>query len=321
MLLIYHSKDLDGWSSGYLLKKKFPNGELFGYHYGEPIPWDKMNSHSEIVMADVSFPADVMEKLAIEKDSFVWLDHHISAIKDLFFPNKELKEYDKELLRGDRPMKWNYKNMTAWLNTKYSAAEIVWAVYHSKVKPIGDVSPCGDFSDKPFGLNLIGLYDSFRHNELPKPEQEQTMQFQYAARAFVSGVDNVNQAIYADNYLILDTWLEHGDTILLRENQKAKKAFERAFPIHLDGHFGYAVNEEKLNPKNFDVDTGEAEFVLSFWMKEDMSWECSIYATGYTDIDVSKIAKKRNGGGHIRAAGMKIDNIDALLKNALIEEN
>ena len=58
---IYHSKDLDGFCSGAIIKKKYPEAEMIGYDYGQDTDEiiEKVRSYKtdvKVIMADVSFP-------------------------------------------------------------------------------------------------------------------------------------------------------------------------------------------------------------------------------------------------------------------------
>ena len=63
---------------------------FIGYNYGQPIP--DLSEYDKVIMCDISFPVEEMLKLrdTLGKN-FVWLDHHISAIKSIE------EEYDHEL--------------------------------------------------------------------------------------------------------------------------------------------------------------------------------------------------------------------------------
>src|ERR1700761_9115337 len=82
MICIYHNKDLDGYCSGAIVKKKYPNIKLIGYDYGQPFPWGEIKDDERVIMIDVSLPMPDMFKLSSASNSLVWIDHHISAIND-----------------------------------------------------------------------------------------------------------------------------------------------------------------------------------------------------------------------------------------------
>ena len=113
--VVFHEVDLDGWMSAAIVKhwlnqRKYcsvcghsvPSNhagsteccggmttmdlvEFIGYNYGQSIP--DLSEYDKVVMCDISFPKEEMERLHLKlcqwyKEKFVWIDHHISAIKD-----------------------------------------------------------------------------------------------------------------------------------------------------------------------------------------------------------------------------------------------
>ena len=71
MYCIYHSADLDGYSSAAIVKRKYPFVELIGYDYGKPMTAiDAIPDGEDIIIVDVSicmdkaFPMREMEALA-----------------------------------------------------------------------------------------------------------------------------------------------------------------------------------------------------------------------------------------------------------------
>ena len=91
MICIYHSRDLDGHTSGAIVKRwheQFNTDpkdvlKLIGYDYGQPVPYDQIPAGEAVVMIDVSLKMPEMAKLAIHSGhQFTWIDHHASAIKD-----------------------------------------------------------------------------------------------------------------------------------------------------------------------------------------------------------------------------------------------
>src|SRR6478752_505357 len=83
MICIYHSRDLDGYCSGAIVKYKYPNAKLIGFDYGQKLPMDEIPSGEPIIMVDVSLPMHEMEELSKHSGyNMTWIDHHISAISD-----------------------------------------------------------------------------------------------------------------------------------------------------------------------------------------------------------------------------------------------
>jgi len=167
---VFHGVDLDGWMSAAIVKhwfltKVIPNdeaiGELvydniighvpktpifkdtnnlwfLGWNYGQPIP--DLSEYDKVIMCDISFPKDYMRELRArlfnqetKKDHLIWIDHHISAIKD-----SEAEFYDK--VEGLR-------------DTSFAACELTWQYF---------------FPDEPMPeiVRLLGRYDCFGHKQI-----------------------------------------------------------------------------------------------------------------------------------------------------------
>lgn len=78
-----HHNDVDGRASAAIVRRALGHEvDLYEMNHGEPVPWEAAGSSERIVMVDFSLPAEAMLKLA-EGRELVWIDHHISAIRDL----------------------------------------------------------------------------------------------------------------------------------------------------------------------------------------------------------------------------------------------
>jgi uncharacterized protein len=124
MICIYHSRDLDGWMSAAIVKLRYPNVELIGWDYGQPIPDLRFK---EVIMVDISFPKEVMKENA---NRITWIDHHASAIKD--------------------SIEGFYKLATGLRDPKFAACELTWAFFFP-MEPLPEI------------VRLLGRYDCFGH--------------------------------------------------------------------------------------------------------------------------------------------------------------
>jgi len=81
-LCLYHN-DPDGCCAAAVVRRAVgPALSLQPLEIGEPVPWDRISAHEQIVLVDYSFaPAD-MQRLR-DGWRFVWVDHHISSIGPL----------------------------------------------------------------------------------------------------------------------------------------------------------------------------------------------------------------------------------------------
>jgi len=107
----YHRRDLDGKCSGAIVNSKFANLQLIGIDYGDEFPWNIIKQDDLAYMVDFSLPSEDMATLN-SRCNLVWIDHHISAIKDsgslgiagLQIDGKAGCELTWEFLFPDQPM-------------------------------------------------------------------------------------------------------------------------------------------------------------------------------------------------------------------------
>ena len=145
-ICIYHSVDLDGWTSAAIVKNKFPDVELVGWCYGDEIPLDKMKEADVIIMVDISFSAEIM----LQFPEVIWIDHHKSAIED-------------SLAR-------EYAGVMGHRDTEFAACELTWMYFYN--------------APMPEAIRLLGRYDCFGHKGTS--EEKKVLYFQYYARSIVN---------------------------------------------------------------------------------------------------------------------------------------
>jgi len=304
---IYHSRDLDGWMSAAIVKKWFNNKEVpnkegepintidfLGWDYGCEIP--NLDIYTDIYMTDISFPPAEMLKIQESGKSFVWCDHHISAITEI---ENYLKANDVASPFGKR-------------DVRFAACELTWEnLYPDK--------------EMPELVRLLGRYDCFGHKGTE--EEQKVLEFQYAARAFIDGYEKAFEYLMNWTPTWTDTFLNQGVAVYKYLCTEAKQTYTKAFPIKFDNtqraktdisgaaptHLKFlAVNQERFNPINFGINyhlEGYDGFAC-FWYKNG-KWNWSLYNDN-EKVDCSIIAKSYGGGGHKGASGFLCDS--AILK-------
>jgi len=151
IVAIYHSRDHDGFMSAAIVKRWFNNGGIssntnfsedpyrdtlfknnkrntvpkvepnseiafLGYDYGQPEP--DLSEADSVIICDVSFKPEYMKMLHDRLgDKLIWIDHHISAIKDM-------SEAGLDSMSGVR-------------DTKMSACELTWTYFYPGQIPRG----------------------------------------------------------------------------------------------------------------------------------------------------------------------------------------
>ena len=151
MKCFYHSADLDGHCSGALVKMAHPDCELVAINYGDEFPWESVpvGSGEKVFMVDFSLqPYSGMRKLDIHADPLIWIDHHISAIKD----HKEWCEQGNGAILG-------------LLRVGIGACQLVWEYLNPD-------------SNIPTFIKLLAQYDVWAHSD------PRTLSFQYGMRQY-----------------------------------------------------------------------------------------------------------------------------------------
>lgn len=340
ILCIYHSADLDGWMSGaivmYRFTKDYDKVRIYnqtkenlvdyvtntnpkdyitlvmkGWNYGDPIP--DTSEFEIVIMCDVSFPKEEMYKLFIQKSgNFIWIDHHISAIKDSKYEDFKTNRFGTE----------NENLVSGLRDTNFSACELTWKYFF----PI---------TNMPEIVNLLGLYDTFRHKGSLK--EFEVNEFQYGARELISNVfdaykylwDFLNIPDLRDRNAVIKNIQDRGKIIYSYLKNEALKVYEKRFDIVFfedskgektigeEFKLFACINRERFNPSSLGIDYHKDGYdgVACFWYNgKTNNYHFSLYNEN-GKVDCSSLAKRFGGGGHKGSAGfiVDIDNFNFLM--------
>lgn len=285
---IYHSRDLDGWCSAAIIKKRYPEATLIGFDYGNSFEdlLAKISPDDEVIMADVSLPMTDMAELADHVyGNFSWIDHHASAIADY----NAFVEQERLNLGG-------VSFLEAILEDGISACEGTW----KHLFP-GELMPRA--------VELLGEYDTWRNNDKHRWDYE-ILPFQYGMRLRTSSPETFDISLLAPNVTADDIVevIRRGNVILTYQRQQNIVSMKKAFVIDFHGLRCLACNggsgstsfESVWNPELHDL-------MMTFKYMGD-KWVFGIY-TDKEDINLTALAKLHGGGGHVKAAGFQYDNI------------
>lgn len=270
----FHSADLDGHSSGAIVRRAHPGCELRGINYGDVFPWDEIQGR-DVIMVDFSLqPFDQMIRLKEEAASLVWIDHHKSALAEA-----EAAGFECDGVR----------------NTKQAACELAWR--HLLPDEL-----------MPDAVYLLGRYDVWDHTD------GRTLPFQYGLRLHETVPTDTTCAEYGlwslafmGGRFISEVMGEGGTVLRYVEKDNAVYAGASAFATELDGLRVLAVNKGLTNSQLFDSvwDPASYDAMAPFSYRGGV-WHVSLYTT-HDDVDVSAVAAGRGGGGHAQAAGFQCD--------------
>lgn len=282
MIGYYHSKDFDGYCSGAIMKRKFPNGTFIGYDYNEPF---EITKSELIMMSDVSLSMDKMYDIAKACDfNFIWIDHHASAIKDY---NIWLESIG---------MTNNPPYRTVLQGSGIAACELTWNYLFPNEK-------------MPLAVKLLGEYDTWRKADLERWDNE-ILPFQFGMRQIANSLETFPMNLLESNneqevYKII----ERGKIVLEYQAKLNETQCKRAFEFKFEGYNAICLNTSIFNSDTFNsVYDHEKHDIMIPFQWDGNTWTISLYSKK-DSINCSIIAKSKGGGGHPKAAGFKVQDI------------
>lgn len=308
---IYHSRDLDGFTSGaivYLNQKRF--GEectLVGYDYGDKLDTRKFKGRLT-VMIDVSMPMERMEVLGNAALEFIWIDHHKSAFDDFMAYTKE-KGYPVSATPLNSQITMytaNKMNMIYYYSSVLSACEISALIFNRGIE-----------KEQSRIISLLGQYDTWRNTEEKKFASDSdwddtVMPVQYFMRS-CSGPKEVYNMLcrlnsWDERYITLQEMIKTGKYILKYQKNLNDSNIRKFFEFEMDGLNVIAVNTLFLSSQTFEgyyhPEIHDAMMPFHYDGKKKM-WTFSLYTTK-DDVDILSVAKNMNGGGHAKACGFQL---------------
>lgn len=291
-VIIYHNADPDGIFSGAIALKAHPNAITIGYNY-EPdfTPIIDQCHGKNVVMVDVSPKnwAD-MHRLCEAAKSVTWIDHHLSALREMEVNNTPLQypyftcvfEHEKW---GAAKNTWEYffPGQTLPKAIEYVAAYDAFRAY-------GSYDWDAHYFPFRFATGMIdtpqeALYDFAFNDEL---DADFIRDYLARGRAIAQYLDHDNAYLVHSPDHCHDTLFRHGETTY------------RVLAINR-GLFGDMFKSRDLT--DFD-------FVVGFY-RTTTGWKVSLRSAG-KDIDLGAIAKTFGGGGHKDAAGFSVETFEDL---------
>lgn len=285
MIIIHHSKDMDGYCSGAICKLKYPEAELIGWDYKDPIPDFEQFRGQDVIMIDITFPIEKLKELGRLCSQLTVIDHHISF----------KKEYDERVDAWDSFL-YVYKDRKA-------ACEIGWT-YLFPDKPL------------PHSVLLIGRYDTWRQEE--GDWKEETLPFKYYMYGQCNSAESFPKWVLQRSQIYdmkIETAIDSGKDVM-KYQEMIDESATRAYSFEKEA-YGYRAlvlnvpyfNSESLktryNPENHDIMIG--------FCYTGSKWSVSL-RSAKSEVDCSIIAKQRGGGGHKGAAGFEAANFEDIFK-------
>ncbi len=292
--ILYHKLDLDGHCSGAIARYFTPECKMYPYNYGDQFPFDEIKDGEKVLMVDCSTnPKDLMLELDRRYDLFV-IDHHVSFIES------DIAKFLKGVFVNGR-----------------AACSLTWDHFSPNTK-------------MPDLVHLLGKYDVW-DNEDKKSWNERILPIQMGMKMYPTdpGTDEgyeIWENYFYDylnepghlfpmidrHYVDLEFNLRNSGTTILeyQKQEDAKTAKLFAFEAEFDGMKAICMNSTRFNTMVFESvwDKEKYDIMMGWANVKGEYFTCSMY-TNKEGIDVSKIAVKHGGGGHVQAAGFQCKNV------------
>ena len=288
----YHSKDIDGYFSGAVLKYKYPDIELRGWDYKDEVPsFETMDGFDEIILIDVTFPFDILQELGT-KTKLTVIDHHVSF----------KKQVDNHLQVGHDVVTDDLKYITFEYiyDEKLSACELGFKYYFGYIPPI---------------IELVGKYDTWRANGTSEWETV-VLPMKYYLYGKVNKPDDVKN-YWFDKYSgdTVDSMLEIGESIMEYERKMDEsKTNSYAFEREAYGLRALCINTNFMSSETMiaKFDSSKHDIMIGFAYNGN-NWGISLRSIE-GGADVSQIATVRGGGGHSQSAGFQVVTFEDIFK-------
>ena len=266
-IICLHHNDADGRASGAVVRYALGKDVLlYEMDYGaSPIPWNAIETASQVIIVDFSLTVEEMKRIHACTD-IVWIDHHISAMKQM--------QGIADSWKGIR-------------NNEEAACVLTWRYF---------------FPDKPVpqALILIGDRDIWRWAE------KDTGAFNEGLFHLNTHADNDElwRPLLENNQELLSQIIHDGARLReARLGQIKRMVSHYGFEVLFEGFRTMAINAPGNGDIGQHIrDLG---YEVAYCYVDQMNHNKLITSvTLFSAVtDVSKIALKYGGGGHAGAAG------------------
>ena len=282
-ICFYHNADHDGKTSAAIVKKVIPDVKLIGINYGDKFPWDSITQEDTVYMVDFSLePIDRMVHLQSKCGKLIWIDHHISQIKEA-----ERVGFNPDGIR---------------LVGK-SGCELTWEYLFKEYK-------C------PIIIRLLGRYDVWDHSDT----RAIICQYGMLIEDTDPENDQLWAAVFNNDEELVKRVFSQGEIIYRYQTVIDEElAKTKIYEINFLGHNTLIINAPRCSSLLFDSiwDQEKHDLMMCYSIKPE-----GVSISFYTDkpgVDVSILAKRFGGGGHAGAAGCLVKSVTKFLKLIGIE--
>lgn len=315
--ILYHKNCNDGLVAAlnfyayFKERDELENITFLPVQYGEGLPDESLIKDHEVYIVDFSYTRHDMAKIVELAGKAILLDHHESAIHNLFTGEKWLQGLVQKSIEHDQgTYLMATQDATVFVSKKHSGATLAYAEVGQYIR------------DER--VREIVSYLSKR------AEDRDNWVFDYAdskavheyVRSLGSDLTKVYETIFSGDLNDLFKQVDKAQARVDMREELARNYAKLAKPISLMGHEVPAVNV----PSDFasivgDILNKDAPFAVMYTVTDEKIL-VSLRSDKVTGVDVQAIAYKMMGGGHVNAAAFSLPHTElpSLLRGK-IQEN
>lgn len=295
-VIISHASCPDGFAAAYIAKKRYPEAEMIFLDHGKSAEYIDTLIQSlrgkDVLMTDFSFRTRLEnDNLASVAKSFRILDHHLTAQAVL----EGVSYATFDMTRSGAGLAWDYL-----FGTSGALGSSDW----NPADPFRELKP----QERPWYVNYVEDRDLWR-NALPNAKEVaaylMTQPYTVEAWDALANID-IKEAV------------TYGTGALRQIEYYVKNVVKNRQLGTIDGLTAGIANAQYISCSEIGHElANESQVGITWFERGDGVIQFSLRSVG--DIDVSQIAKRRNGGGHPHAAGFQLslqegrDFIDQIL--------
>lgn len=292
-MICFHHNDADGrcaafWvslSAGIQKDDLSYESKFIEMDCSKAFPFEMIHKDEQVYIVDFSISPEDMDHLLEITKNVTWIDHHVTAIS-------KYKNYPYNI-RGVR-----YDGVAGCMLT-------YCYLHHMTDRGSGPIDPfrMGMIADAPYFTKLIADWDVWK--------------FEYGddTRAFVTALNSEDispeSELWSDflhSYSEVAKMIERGEIMLQYRDGFMADYCKLGFPVQFEGCNCFAMNIGHANSEFFKSIANDGYDILMPFSFNGSRWTVSLYANR-DGIDVSEIAKKYGGGGHVKAAGFVCNHL------------
>lgn len=289
--IIYHRSDWDGFNCGAIALMVYPNADLIGWTYGDPLP--NVDGYDRVILLDLTLTINGDNSWMVKNgNKLTWIDHHAFVISD---PTLQHIEGVRKDGIGACALAWEY-----FFGERDMPLHIRLCATQDVFRKDGAYAEWNDAW--AYNLALSENFLSYKANPVegiqvatkyinePQVETEKRVEFGYTLEE--------ERARYEEEFFKGAEFVERDGVRICKIYTDGTKSPAHLIRTNLDNHTADLFILFHISPKVIGSNLHKVE----------------LRVPERSNIDCSAIARQYGGGGHVKASGcsMTQEQFDAI---------